>query len=80
MGDPGPDGPREAAPERAARGLGALGDHPALVAAVVGCTLVGAVLGVLFLSADWSLARRLVGGLLGGAGVGLLVTTTRMIG
>jgi hypothetical protein len=47
---------------------------------MVVCTLGGAIVGVSMLSADWSLARRLAGGLIGGAGIGLLITATRMIG
>jgi len=45
---------------------------------MVGCTLAGAVVGATFLSDDWTLLRRLLAGAVGGAGVGLLVTATRM--
>jgi hypothetical protein len=55
-------------------------EHPIITTVMVVCTLGGAILGVSMLSADWSLARRLAGGLIGGAGIGLLVTATRMIG
>ena len=65
-------------------GLAALGQsiraHPVITSVLLGCALGGAVLAVLLLSPDWSLARRLAGGLVGGAGVGLLITATRIIG
>jgi hypothetical protein len=54
--------------------------HPVIASVVITCALGGAILGTLLLSPDWSLARRLAGGLVGGAGVGLLITATRMIG
>ena len=54
--------------------------HPVVTAVLVSCALGGAILGVQLLTPDWSLARRLAGGLVGGAGVGLLITATRMIG
>jgi hypothetical protein len=38
------------------------------------------VLGALYLTQDWSLARRLAAGAVGGAGVGFLCTATKMIG
>jgi hypothetical protein len=55
-------------------------EHPIITTVMVVCTLGGAIVGVSMLSADWSLARRLAGGLIGGAGIGLLITATRMIG
>jgi hypothetical protein len=47
---------------------------------MVSCTLLGAALGVVYLTEDWSLARRIAAGAVGGAGVGLLCTATKMIG
>ena len=43
-------------------------------------TLSGAVLGAYFLTGEWSLARRILGGAVAGAGTGLLITTTKMLG
>lgn len=57
-----------------------LAEHPVITGFVAACTVGGAILGVLLLTDDWSIARRLLGGAVGGAGVGLLVTATRMIG
>jgi hypothetical protein len=38
------------------------------------------VLGVLVLTDEWSLARRIAAGVVGGAGVGILITAPRIIG
>lgn len=54
--------------------------HPVISSVLIGCTLLGAVLGVLLLSPDWWLVRRLAAGVVGGAGVGLIITATRIIG
>ena len=58
----------------------ALRRHPAITATLVGCTIAGAVLGFYLLTGDWSPARRIFSGALAGAGVGLLMTATKMIG
>jgi len=47
---------------------------------MVACTLAGAGLGLAFLPDAWPLARRLAAGGVSGAGVGLLVTATKMLG
>jgi hypothetical protein len=54
--------------------------HPVIVAVMIGCTLLGAALGAAYLTADWSLVRRVAAGAVAGAGVGLLMTATKMIG
>jgi hypothetical protein len=54
--------------------------HPIISAVMLGCTALGIVLGYLLLGEEWSVARRLLGGAVGGAGVGLLLTAPRMIG
>jgi len=59
------------------RGLRA---HPVLTSVMLGCTLIGVVLGYEVLSPEWATWRRLVGGAVGGAGVGLTITAARMIG
>jgi len=60
--------------------VGFIAEHPVITSVLVVCTLVGIALGYFMLGEEWSVARRLVGGAFGGAGVGLLVTTVRMIG
>lgn len=57
-----------------------LRDHPVLAAVMVACTVAGAVAGVYLLADDWTLARRLAAGAVAGAGCGLIVITTRMVG
>ena len=51
-----------------------------ITATLLGCTLAGAVLGCYLLTDDWSIARRLAAGAIAGAGTGLLMTGTKMIG
>jgi hypothetical protein len=53
--------------------------HPWLTAVLIGCSVLGAVIGALNLSADWSITRRAVGGAVAGAGVALIVTAARML-
>lgn len=60
--------------------LGFLLSHPIILAVFVACTLVGVVMGVFLLTEDWSLARRIAGGAVGGAGVALIITAPRIIG
>jgi hypothetical protein len=57
----------------------ALGDHPVIAATMLACTLLGAAIGWQLLGDDWSLARRLVAGAIGGAGTGFLITATKML-
>ena len=40
----------------------------------------GAILGGIFLSEDWSMARRIAAGAVAGAGVALLTTAPRIVG
>ena len=53
--------------------------HPVITAILVGCTLLGAALGFALLGDDWSALHRIFAGTIGGAGVGLLITATKMI-
>jgi len=69
-----------AAQARSAGALGVVRRHPVLVGTLVACTLLGAALGYFWLTQEWSVARRLAAGALGGAGSGLLVTGTKWIG
>jgi hypothetical protein len=69
--------------ERAIRSRGwqaAIAAHPIIFAVFVSCISIGAVLGVLFLTDEWSLARRIAAGVVAGAGVGILITGPRIIG
>jgi hypothetical protein len=50
--------------------------HPVIAGTLAATTLAGAVAGAVFLTGEWSLARRL----LAGAGTGLLLTATKMFG
>ena len=52
--------------------------HPGVSATLVATTLLGAVAGALFLTGEWSLARRILAGGVAGAGTGLLLTATKM--
>jgi len=54
--------------------------HPVIAGTLIGCTLLGAVLGLYLLTGDWSAGRRIAAGAVAGAGVGLLVTATKMLG
>jgi hypothetical protein len=52
--------------------------HPWITAIFVVGTALGTLLGALFLPEEWALARRLAGGAVAGAGVGVFVTVTRL--
>jgi len=54
--------------------------HPIIFGVVIACIAIGAVLGGLVLTEEWSLARRIAAGVVGGAGVGILITAPRIIG
>jgi hypothetical protein len=71
----------EAERAEAARGWkAAIAAHPIIFGVVVACISIGAVLGVLVLTDEWSLARRIAAGVVGGAGVGILITAPKIIG
>jgi hypothetical protein len=53
-------------------------NHPGVSATLAAATLLGALGGALFLTDEWSLARRIAAGAVAGAGTGLLLTATRM--
>ena len=53
--------------------------HPVISAIFIGCTLLGAGHGYSLLSDDCSAPRRILAGTIGGAGVGLLITATKLI-
>ncbi len=54
--------------------------HPIISGVVITCVSIGAVLGVFLLTDEWSLARRIAAGMVGGAGVSILITAPRIIG
>jgi len=54
--------------------------HPVITGVLIACTALGVVLGGLTLSEEWSLVRRILAGAVSGAGVGLLMTASRIVG
>ena len=60
--------------------IGVLRDYPLITATIVVCTLIGVVLGLVFLPEEWTVLRKVAGGALGGAGCGLIVTAPRIVG
>lgn len=69
------------ASERTPAGLVAsLRRHPVLTGTIVGCALLGALLGFALLTQEWSALRRIAAGAVAGAGAGFLITATKMFG
>ncbi len=64
----------------AQRLLTVLRSHPAITTILVACVIAGGGLGYYLLTGEWSGARRVAAGSVGGAGVGLIITAGRMIG
>jgi hypothetical protein len=60
--------------------LATLQAHPVITATIVGSTVLGIIIGLVFLPEGWTLARKIAGGAIGGAGCGLIVTAPRIIG
>ncbi|MBW2716147.1 MAG: hypothetical protein JRD03_08725 [Deltaproteobacteria bacterium] len=58
----------------------AISAHPIIFGVLISCVTIGVVSGVFLLTNEWSLARRIAAGAVGGAGVGLLITAPRIIG
>ncbi len=54
--------------------------HPVITGVMVVCTVVGAVAGALYLPVEWHTARRLAAGVFSGAGCGLIIVATRLVG
>lgn len=73
MTDDSPQRPRPIAWLRIVR------DHPVITSVMVVCMLVGAVLGFALLTEEWSAARRILSGVVSGAGVGMLIVATKII-
>jgi len=57
-----------------------LREHPVIGGVLLACTLAGAAGGLVLADPDWALWRRLIGGAVCGAGVGLAVTATKIVG
>lgn len=53
-------------------------EHPIISGVFVGLTVGGVMAGVVYLPAEWHLARRVAAGALSGAGCALLITAHRM--
>jgi hypothetical protein len=49
-----------------------------ITAVFVGGTIAGMLLGPVFLNPEWSLLRRVLAGAVAGAGIGLLMTATKL--
>ncbi len=60
--------------------LRALREHPVITATMIGCTVLGIVVTVIVLPAEWPLLRRVLAGVVAGAGSGFLITAPRMYG
>ena len=61
--------------------LSAIARHPVISAILIVCTLAGAFVGYAFLvSAAGSPLEAIIGGAVAGAGVGLLITATKLLG
>lgn len=54
--------------------------HPLLVAVAIVSVVAGAIVGGIYLSPEWSPARRVLGGALMGAWCGFLITAIRLMG
>lgn len=52
--------------------------HPVISATLVATTVLGAALGAVYLTDDWSLARRIAAGAVAGAGTGFLLIATKL--
>ena len=51
-----------------------------VTALIVTLTILGAVLGGLYLSPEWPILRRVAAGALSGAGIGFFIVASRLIG
>jgi hypothetical protein len=60
--------------------IAAVARHPVIGAVLLLCTVGGGVAGIVLLDADWSIVRRALAGVVGGAWIGLLFTATKMVG
>lgn len=60
--------------------IGTVLAYPIISSVIVVCTVVGVVVGLVFLPEEWELWRKLAGGAVGGAGCGLIVTAPRIVG
>jgi hypothetical protein len=66
--------------DRASQGglWGTVRRHPVISGTLLGCTLVGAVLGFYLLSGEWSALRRVAAGAVAGGASAFVVTATKM--
>lgn len=64
----------------AGRALAVMRDHPVITGVMLVCILLGPVFTMWLLPDDWALWRKLAGGLVAGAGVGLMIVAPRMVG
>ena len=72
---------QEAQPDADSTGVaGFVRRYPVIISVFVLCTLAGIAIGLEVLPEEWALARRIIGGAVGGAGVGLICTAPRIVG
>ena len=53
--------------------------YPVMTGVMLGCTALGALLGVWLLTEQWTVWRRLTAGGVGGVGVGFLIIATNLV-
>jgi hypothetical protein len=69
---------REISESPTKRGWDGLRRHPYITGTFVVCTALGAVLGLMLLTGEWSVIRRLLAGSVAGASTALLITATKL--
>ena len=62
----------------ARRGWESARRHPYITGTFVACTALGAALGLVLLTQEWSALRRLLAGSVAGASTALLMTATKL--
>ena len=60
--------------------LDTLRAHPVITGVIVVCVVGGAIAGEMYLPMEWHAARRIAAGVVSGAGCGLMIVATRVVG
>ena len=74
----GGDPIQQASESLAKRGWDGVRRHPYITGTFVVCIALGAAMGLMWLTGEWSVARRLLAGSVAGASTALLVTATKL--
>ena len=74
----GEDPIREPSESLTKRGWESVRRHPYITGTLLACTVLGAVLGLMLLTGEWSVLRRLLAGSVAGASTALLITATKL--